>query len=528
MQHSDDALQYVLDVLLSSETDPAALGEAWNRIEACELQDHTTWSRWLSQSALQAPTASAEAPTAPLLDQLVQRLHDAMLGPQGHAELPESLDLTAFTHWCDALATRPAIRVLLLAMLARDGSEPAMIALRTLLSREGLLDERQSDRVFAALMQRRSPHLGVLFPTLFDVAATPAFAAAALDLANFATRENLLTPHPARARLPRLVDLFGKLTIELERIEERGGTETPDSIPARISASISLGVALCDCFALNDYREATQALHHALTLGHRRLRCEAAWALARFGDEKGLTELLMLADEPVARLRVLAYAEELGVLEKVEPEYRTPAAIAEAELATWLAHPQRMGLAPMHLQVIDSRELAWPGFDGPVSCHLLKFRYEWGNAYYENIGIVGPQPQAVTADLLDQPLTRIYELFAGLQAEHSEILEGPVQGLAEGWAADLARLERRLKDHGLDAIVPLRFGSFFGERILAAKAHHRGVPGIALADSTGVRFWPDSKKPRALGVEEWMAIDRGRRLLGAFNEDFGDEEENRI
>ena len=68
---------------------------------------------------------------------------------------------------------------------------------------------------------------------------------------------------------------------------------------------------------------------------------EAAAALARLGDEDGKQELVALAAEPVARLRVLAYARELNLLDEVEENYRSPVAEAEAELCAWLAEPTR-------------------------------------------------------------------------------------------------------------------------------------------------------------------------------------------
>ncbi len=61
--------------------------------------------------------------------------------------------------------------------------------------------------------------------------------------------------------------------------------------------------ALCDTLALMDCQPAIGKLHQALSLRHRRVQTEAAYALARLDQEIGRQTLIGLAAEPVARLR---------------------------------------------------------------------------------------------------------------------------------------------------------------------------------------------------------------------------------
>ncbi len=512
---------------LAPDPEPDAIADAFGAIESVGALDRDAWEHWLEALTAATPLPHGGGEATALLERTLRKLHVAMLGPQGFAELPDGLDFARWAAWHRELASDATGRSRLVLMLARDGSSPALDALLAIWRGEAPTDERGTDEAFATLMQRGSGDLPRLFPDLFDIAATPAFAAAVLDLANFLFRSGTVDLHPAAERLPRLRQLLERLTVELEKIEnDPSSAGTPAEVQTKIAASLSLGVALCDCFALTRYEPAIATLRYAMSLGHRRLRCEAAWGLARLGDESGVTELVMLAEEPVARLRVIAYADELGVGDRIPPELRTDEAMAESEMAIWLSEPGRMGLAPAELTCVDRRRLAWPGYDDPSECRLWKYVYDFGRGRYENLGITGPRPLAVTVDLIGLPFDEVYALFAGLQAEHEEILEQDVRDLAPGHAPEIARLERRLKDRGLDEIVPLRFGSFFGERVLVARAKFGGRSGIAVADSIEVLWRPDRNRQRPLGPDECHAIYRGRKLLGAFNEGFvaSDEE----
>lgn len=529
MTENEQLLALSLDAFEDPSRDMnSVIAEAIALVEAKSDWSFEEWKLWLDSLQAVAPKPSAEAASARLLEVVLEKLHLAMLGPRGFDSLPESITVEAWTRWYRELDPQLAIRGRLLTLMARRQDQAAILAIGAALIDSPLPHEREADLLFATFMQQRSPFLSQLFPALLDVAATPSFAASVLDLANFLSREKLVSLHPAHDRLPRFAELLGRLVVELEQIEQNPATsESVAQQQQTIWSTVPLAVALCDALALGDYRPSISKLVDAMNLGHRRLRSEAAWALARFGDERGAKELVMLAAEPVARRRILAYADELGIAEQIDAEYRTDQALAEADLALWLAEPNHMGLAPTEIQAIDSRWLAWPGYDDPIHCHLLRFAYDLGHGRYENIGFAGADPQAVTADLVDLSTVDSYALFAGLQSDHEEIQEFEVAHLSEGYAAEIARLERRMKDHGLDQIEPLRLGLFFGERVLAARAYRGGSRGIAVADSVEL-LWNASTGKRPLGIAECWAIYKGRKLLGAFNDGFVADEERSI
>jgi hypothetical protein len=286
---------------------------------------------------------------------------------------------------------------------------------------------------------------------------------------------------------------------------------------------VALAVSLCDALGLIGDPAAAGKLHQALELRHRRLRTEAAAALVRLGDPAGVEELKRMAAEPVARLRALAYAQELGVADKIDPQYKTPVARAEAELIAWLAEPTQFGIPPTGCELVDRRKQYWPGFEEPVECFLFRFTYAFSldgqsQRSFSNVGIVGPLVHAFTADLADLSPQDIYAAYAGWQAEHEEIREYDVARLSKSEKLEVVRLERRLHDAGYSEIEPQQMGYFFGEKALVALARRGDVRGVAVVDFQDIAFFPQRHAQRSLGVREAYCIYKGRKLLKVFNE----------
>jgi hypothetical protein len=352
-----------------------------------------------------------------------------------------------------------------------------------------------------------------------DSMGNPQLAPVILDVANFVTREGLIEKHPAACRRDQLTALLGALVQRLGRIEERPEEVAADErqLAEIVTGSVALAVSLCDALALIGDHSVIGKLYQALELRHRRLRTEAAAALARLGEEKGRDVLLSMAAEPVARLRVLAYAAELGCEDQLDERFTTSAARAESELALWLAQPSQLGFPPSRLELVDAQTLYWPGYDEPVECFLLRFAYEVDSGEYTNIGIAGPVCHAFGADLADLPPDDIYAVFAGWQVEHEEIYELDAAQLSVAQRLEVVRLERRLHDDGFSAIQPIKLGMFFGERALVARANREGLSGVAVVSLDEIQWHTASGRPRPLGPHEAYCLYKGRKLLRTFN-----------
>lgn len=377
---------------------------------------------------------------------------------------------------------------------------------------------------FAPLFQSMAYDPSPLFPKLFETLASPFAATAALDLSNFVTRHEMVDQHPATPRVEPLAKLLGDISLRLDRLHENPQAESddPDEVASTIAESVGLAVALCDALALIGDESVTPKLYQAFEVRHRRLRTEAAAALARLGDEKGAAELVQLAAEPVARLRVIAYCEELGLADQLAGEYLTDVARAEAELAVALAQPTYYGIPPSKFELLHQREMHWPGYDEPVDCFLFEFAYtvktpSGESQAFRNIGIAGPMAHAIlSADLTQLSPDDIYALFAGWCAEHEDIFEVDLHEIDN--QIDVDRLSRKIRDADFDAVVPVALHSFFNEKVLIANAVADGAAGVVAMGSDDHVWLPRAEVASPPGPVEAYHVFKGRRLLRSFNE----------
>ncbi|MEM7784920.1 MAG: HEAT repeat domain-containing protein [Planctomycetota bacterium] len=345
-------------------------------------------------------------------------------------------------------------------------------------------------------------------------------SAAIFDMFNFYFRNGKVTRHPALARVDELTDLLGQLTGQMGRIEEGNfpADHNARMINQLVSDSVALIVALCDTFAQINHEPAIGKLHQALELRHRRVQTEAAAALARMNVDTGKEILIQLAQQPIARLRVLAYAEELGFTNDISLELQGEIALAESHLAIWLAEPEQMGLAPSHIEFLDNREMYWPSYEHPVQCYLFRYEYGSGEQTHSNIGICGPLTHAFAADLQHLEIEDIYAAFAGWQTIHNEIYLIPTSKAELAFPNEWRHLKSQLEVEGFDELEFHSAASFFGEIVVIASAKHDGQPGTAIADYQQTT-WLSSGNPAA--PIDWQlayTIWRGQQLLSSFNE----------
>ena len=210
----------------------------------------------------------------------------------------------------------------------------------------------------APLMQSKTWQVGDVFPKLLQSTA-PAVLSPALDVANYVVRSRSLAEHPANGDLPTLLRMMGGLVNQLGMLEENPAQfgSSVAAIQKILFDSVSLCVSLCDTLGLIGNQDAIGKLTQASKLSHRRIRTEAAYALAKLGDKKGQELLIELAADFSSRQRAVAYAEELGIDDRVDERWTTSAALAESRLANWLAQNEQMGISPSRMELLDQRTL---------------------------------------------------------------------------------------------------------------------------------------------------------------------------
>lgn len=388
------------------------------------------------------------------------------------------------------------------------------------------------------------PGIALSFAPLMDVGFEPAswfldllidaptrhsqIAPAVYDLCNFYFRHQLCDHHAATDRLPQLNQLLAQLCSNLTQIES--GKISPNidaqAINRQVADSVALIVALCDLFALVEYEPAVQNIITAMTLRHRRVQTESAAALARLGYPQGQTALVAMAQEPVSRLRVLAYAEELGFLDKISLELQGEISVAESKLAIWLSEAEQMGLAPTTITLVDNCEMYWPSYEHPVQCFLFRYSYGRGENAHANIGICGPLTHAFAADIRHLTPEDCYAVFAGWQTTHQEIFLMNVDQADALHGSEMRRLQSLLAEQQLDDVNIETAASFFGEIVLVATAVQDQSPGTVVVDQQDVIWVPAGNADAPLDWELALAIWRGRRLLATFNHQDQDQDQD--
>jgi hypothetical protein len=373
----------------------------------------------------------------------------------------------------------------------------------------------------------------VLFPRLLAGMEHPALAVQVLDLANYVTRQGMAAAHPAAGRLTQLLQLYSGLVNHLQNLEQRPQefvpvagkgaaaasqpAEAAEQLRRMVSGSVELLVSLSDALALIGDDRAVGKLRQALSLSHRRVRAEAAAALARLGDAEGVKTLVRLAAEPSVRRRAIAYLQELGKLEEAPEDYRTEVALAQGDFAAWLAEPTQLGMPPHAIALFDSRRLRWPGYDEPVDCYLFQYEYHFARGRLRGVGIAGPVMHALATDLTDLPPEDIYAIYAGWHAEHEEAGEVEAGALSPEQSQLAEAAQRDLEEIGYEDVQVLKLGKFFGDTVAVAAARLAGESGIVVTAGDRAQWFPNKPAQPKLGGDEIYCLFKGRALLSAFN-----------
>lgn len=536
------------DMLLAGEVDPVAAGLILQRLAAASSANaspanaspangspangsEVTSAADVAASA-DPPEKAADHATVwlALMRQRVDQLIDSDPAVLGgllrliHVTLlrdgaPPDLDVDAIGRIARALSDETPNRHLLLHLLAIRRDEAALALLTDLLADSPPRGWMAAGQILSPLMQHDDWPVDAVFPRLLDLIGEPALASPILDLANFLVRRGRTTTHPGAPRIGALNALLSGVADRLGRFEESPQSFGDDvqQVQAVLAEAVALAVSTCDAVGLIGDSSAIGALNKSLDLRHRRVQCEAAGALARLGEPVGREKLIALAEEPSARLRAIAYADELGFGDRIDEKFRTAGATAEAEMALWMSQPPQMGVPPTSVETIDSRRMLWPSFSDPVDVHLVRFEYRFGDRVYSNVGLTGPAVFAFSTDVADLPPEDIFAMYAGWHADHDDIFSVPASEFNEVQLRLIQPLLMHLNRSGYEDVRAALLGFFLDETAVICEATRDQTRCVVVTDGLETMDLPTAGRQRPPTPTDLFHLYKGRKMLRTFN-----------
>lgn len=516
-----------LRTLATAEPDRRTIAFAravnWKQPSESEVTDFLTAAVEHFRSA-PAPENNAEArPEDPLLSLLLESLalRQRQLDRTSAGVMPP-VTAELWGELYRLLGPGSSSRFQILRILATASGRAAAEQWVELLATDPPTGPRQLDVACVPWFQRQQLPLDVLFPRLFDCLGQPVLAAIVLDLANYAVRSGQTSQHPAAARRAELTALLSAMVDRMGRVEEQPAEYASDAgqLQRLVSEGVAVLVSLCDAVGLVGDEAAIGPLNKAAELQHRRVRLEAAGALARLKQDSGFEALVKLAEDPASRTRALEYLSELDQLDRVPEEFRSAEARAEAALCDWLSEPAHFGLAPQELEKVDSRRMYWPGFEEPVECFLFRYEYRLPQGGYTGLGIAGPVVHSLSVDQLDFAPADIYALYAGWHAEHPEMTETAADRLTPADHERWAPIMEQIQGQGFTNLQLAAVCQFFGEEVAVFSARDaEGAAGTVILAGQQGNWLPAGNHARPLQPLEAYWLFKGRRILQTFNAD---------
>ena len=518
--HSLDEPDELLELMLAQNVDPVEAGLALKKLAENEQVNGNGLVAMLVNAAGRLPDADPA-----VMGGLLRLVHTRVLHAQaaGDEQALHGLPVEGMARILTALSPEVANRHLLLQLLAMMRTPESLAALVQGLSDSPPRGWMAAGQILSPLMQYDDWPIDRVFPALLDCLGEPSLAAPILDLAGHLVRSGRVDDHdpkhPAAGRVTALNALLGQVADRLAKFEEDPrsfGTDV-EQVQAILGEAVALAVSLCDAVGLIGDPSSIAPLNKAAQLRHRRVQCEAAGALARFGDAAGIEQLISLAQEPSARLRAIAYADELGIGDKIEESLRSPEATAQAEIALWLSQPQQMGVPPTSVEVVDSRRLLWPSFHDPVDAFLVRYQYDFGDRSYSNIALAGPTVFSLSADVADLPPEDIYAIYAGWHAEHEDIFTVPASDFNEAQRRLVEPLQTYLERNDYDDVKPALLGFFLEETAAVFTAARGGVDCVVVTDGLETMDLPTAGRLRPASPADLFHLYKGRKMLRTFN-----------
>lgn len=445
----------------------------------------STLATWLFQLARNCPSVFEEQ-TAKLVELLAsQRAYECY---------------RAFRRYNPA----KCLGLLLQTMLLSGQSSSIRLAVDTLVDIPPL-DWKDTAQALGSLMKSTQWKLADVFPRILD-SDHPSVLAPALDLANSMVRNHGVVPHPAASRYDNLLSIFGAITLQLQSLEEdpRKFSDNVQVIQRMLFDAVSLLVSSCDYFALMGDTKAIGKLNQAIELKHRRIKLEAAFALAKLSETRAIDLIVELLEDDSSRSRALAYLHELSAEDRIGSQWTTSLAKAKSDLALWLSQPEQFAIPPTKIELVEQRTMLWPGFEGPQECFLLQFDYGTGEGTYSNIGFSGPFACAMSLDMKSLSNDTILAMYLANDIEDPSESKIAWDSLSDIQKDSFSDWLDALQSKGFQQVRPLAKLGCLGGQALLCQGSTEGANGWGiLTDGQSVIRCPAGPQTFETLVLQW-------------------------
>ena len=257
-----------------------------------------------------------------------------------------------------------------------------------------------------------------------------------------------------------------------------------------------------------------------LALGHAdgRVALEAAWAAARTGDEAGVARLGSACRDLRWASRARQYLDELG-RSSAAPAETDASFAARAAFADWLSDPRELGVFPDELEVVDTRELAWPPGGQPIRQWLIRYLARDRTGLGEDdagVGLVG----SATWCFFDHALALlsaedIYAFHLCWELEQAALLQSDTNVDLPLSAAQTRAWPHTPLDRPRIAGIarPAASLHYPAREVLLVEAGPDSARGWAILDGDRSSWYTQAALPDAIRPNHVLSIHLGRHLL---------------
>lgn len=284
--------------------------------------------------------------------------------------------------------------------------------------------------------------------------------------------------------------------------------------PAEVSYAVSAAVGA----VLLKHASRERLLGIASQHANRDVRVEAAWGVAKLGDEEGIRTLSHLCREVNFSTTARRYLAELG-REDAIPELSADF-MALAEFAGWLAHPNELDRAPDEIAIMDHRDLWWPSTKERIPVWLVRYRAKSNHELEpddEGVGMVGSVTFCMFGEELSQrPAEDIYAIHCCWELD-DELLKGSdVDEDSDEYASLLQQwTQEPLINARVEHVTEIDPQLGYPRRLVAVASAVRGSEkGWAVLDGERTRWYSSAEMPPQTRSTTVLRIHLGRRLLG--------------